>query len=114
MRVIVLPENAKSLNLFRRVRQPSTGLIKTSASLDREKMINFRIKAEYEQDRSLYAEADLTIYVDDVNDNAPNFESSSYSKVIPEDIYIGESKEHCVPIQAHTSTLCWRIEFQLL
>ena len=51
----------------------------------------FRIKAEYEQDRSLYAEADLTIYVDDLNDNAPNFESSSYRKVIPEDIYIGET-----------------------
>ena len=58
---------------------PNTGLIKTSASLDRE------------QDRSLYAEADLTIYVDDVNDNTPNFESSSYSKVILEDIYIGET-----------------------
>ena len=72
---------------------PNTGLIKTSASLDREKMPThyFRIKAEYEQDRSLYAEADLTIYVDDVNDNTPNFESSSYSKVIPEDIYIGET-----------------------
>ena len=72
---------------------PNTGLIKTSASLDREKMPThyFRIKAEYEQDRSLYAEADLTIYVDDLNDNAPNFESSSYSKVIPEDIYIGET-----------------------
>ena len=72
---------------------PNTGLIKTSASLDREKMPThyFRIKAEYEQERSLYAEADLTIYVDDVNDNAPNFESSSYSKVIPEDIFIGET-----------------------
>ena len=69
---------------------PNTGLIKTSASLDREKMSThyFRIKAEYERDRSLYAEADLTIYVDDVNDNAPNFESSSDSKVIPENIYL--------------------------
>ena len=72
---------------------PNTGLIKTSASSDREKMPThyFRIKAEYEQDRSLYAEADLTINVDNLNDNAPNFESSSYRKVIPEDIYIGET-----------------------
>ena len=82
-------QNLLSLSFFGI--DPNTGLIKTSASLDREKMPThyFRIKAEYEQDRSLYAEADLTIYVDDLNDNAPNFESSSYRKVIPEDIYIG-------------------------
>ena len=72
---------------------PDSGLIKTTASLDREKMAAhyFRVKAEYDQDRSLYAEADLTIYVDDVNDNAPTFESSSYSKVIAEDIYVGDT-----------------------
>ncbi|PFX21141.1 Cadherin EGF LAG seven-pass G-type receptor 2 [Stylophora pistillata] len=29
--------------------------------------------------------------VDDVNDNSPKFESSSYSKVIPEDTYIGDT-----------------------
>ncbi|XP_078343214.1 cadherin EGF LAG seven-pass G-type receptor 1-like [Oculina patagonica] len=70
-----------------------SGVIKTSALLDREKMSMhyFRVKAEYDQHRSLYAEADLTIIVDDVNDNAPKFESSSYSKVIPEDIYVGDT-----------------------
>ncbi len=70
-----------------------TGVIKTSALLDREKMSMhyFRVKATYDQHRSLYAEADLTIIVDDVNDNAPKFESSSYSKVIPEDIYVGDT-----------------------
>ena len=70
-----------------------SGLIKTTALLDREKMAMhyFRVKAEYDQHRSLYAEADLTIIVDDVNDNAPKFESSSYSKVIPEDIYVGDT-----------------------
>ena len=52
-----------------------TGFIKTLDSLDREKMAfhYFRVTAEYEQHRSLDAEADLTIIVDDVNDNAPKF-----------------------------------------
>jgi len=70
-----------------------SGLIKTTASLDREKMPMhyFRVKAEYEQHKSLYAEADLTIIVDDVNDNAPKFEASSYSKSIPEDIFVGDT-----------------------
>ncbi|MCO0638114.1 cadherin repeat domain-containing protein, partial [Lutimaribacter sp. EGI FJ00014] len=56
---------AKVRSLFFGI-DPNTRLIKTSASLDREKMPThyFRIKAEYEQERSLYAEADLTIYVD--------------------------------------------------
>ena len=69
-----------------------TGLIETLDYLDREKMDfhYFRVTAEYEQHRSLYAEADLTIVVDDVNDNAPKFESSSYIKVIAEDIYVGD------------------------
>lgn len=70
-----------------------SGLIKTMDSLDREKMPMhyFRVKAEYDRDKSLYAEADLTIIVDDVNDNSPKFESSTYSKVIPEDLYIGDT-----------------------
>lgn len=70
-----------------------TGLITTLNTLDREKMPAhfFRVTAEYEQHRSLYAEADLTINVDDVNDNAPAFEASSYSKVIPEDLYVGDT-----------------------
>ena len=70
-----------------------TGFIKTLDSLDREKMAfhYFRVTAEYEQHRSLDAEADLTIIVDDVNDNAPKFELPSYSKVIPEDIYVGDT-----------------------
>lgn len=70
-----------------------SGLIKTTASLDRENMPMhyFRVKAEYEQHKSLYAEADLTIIVDDVNDNAPKFEASSYSKSVPEDIYVGDT-----------------------
>ena len=70
-----------------------TGLIKTTAALDREGMAfhYFRVTAEYQQHRSLYAEADLTIIVDDVNDNSPKFESPSYSKVIPEDMYVGDT-----------------------
>lgn len=71
----------------------STGLIKTLKALDRESMAShfFRVTAEYESHQSLYAEADLTITVDDVNDNGPKFESSSYSKVIPEDMYVGDT-----------------------
>lgn len=70
-----------------------TGLITTLKTLNREDMPfhYFRVTAEYEKDTALKAEADLTINVDDVNDNAPKFESSSYNKLIPEDIYVGDT-----------------------
>ena len=68
-----------------------TGLIKTVKSLDRESMSEhfFNVYARYEEHRSLYAEAYLRIVVGDINDNAPKFESPSYSEVIPENVNVG-------------------------
>lgn len=84
-------QNLRSQSFFQI--DADSGLIKTTDLLDREEMSMhyFRVKAEYEQYKSLYAEADLTIIVDDVNDNAPKFEASSYSKSIPEDLYVGDT-----------------------
>ena len=84
-------QNLLSQNFFKI--DSNTGLISTKAMLDRENMAlhHFRVKAEYDLNRNLYAEADLTIFVVDVNDNAPKFESSSYSKVIPEDFIVGDT-----------------------
>ena len=84
-------QNLDSMSYFAIDR--NTGLIKTLRALDRESMPRhfFRVTAEYESHQSLYAEADVTITVDDVNDNGPKFESSSYRKVIPEDMYVGDT-----------------------
>lgn len=69
-----------------------TGVITTAQKLDREKMDRhyFQVSAKDQGDPPLESYMDLTIIVDDVNDNPPIFESSSYAKSIPEDTDVGD------------------------
>lgn len=68
------------------------GLIIILNILDWEKMLVyfFCVIVEYEQYWFLYVEVDFIINVDDVNDNVFVFEVFFYSKVIFEDLYVGD------------------------
>lgn len=67
-----------------------TGRLLTVTSLDREKqdMYNFMVSAEDRGGRSCFT--NVTILLDDVNDNAPVFTQAQYSKSVYEDARINQ------------------------
>ncbi|XP_031559365.1 cadherin EGF LAG seven-pass G-type receptor 2-like [Actinia tenebrosa] len=69
-----------------------TGVITTTQTIDREKMGRhyFRVTAKDQGTPPLESSTDLTIVVDDINDNAPVFEKSFYAASIPEDKVMGD------------------------
>ena len=83
--------NLQSNTLFKI--DSSTGLITTRQLLDRESIDThyFTVRATDHGNPPLSATASLTITVQDINDNSPVFESSSYVKEVPESILVGDT-----------------------
>ena len=79
----------RSLSMF--TIDPTSGTVTTTQPLNREsiQVHNFSIIATNINNRFEKAQAALTIYVDDINDHAPQFESDSYPQAISESISIG-------------------------
>lgn len=69
-----------------------SGVITTRQTLDREEMGRhyFRVTAKDQGNPALESSTDLTIIVDDINDNSPVFEKSFYAASIPEDKVMGD------------------------
>lgn len=73
-----------------------TGVIKPRYPLDFEKIenngdsstrvINLKVRARDWGNPSLFTDAPLTVYVQDVNDHAPFFEKDFYKKTVPENL----------------------------
>ncbi|XP_035262905.1 cadherin EGF LAG seven-pass G-type receptor 1-like [Anguilla anguilla] len=65
---------------------PVSGIIIVVNSLDREEvaMVTVNIKAAQSDDSLKTAQAVVSVTVEDVNDNAPEFDQSGYSATIPE------------------------------
>lgn len=84
-------QNLDSKNYFQI--NSANGIITTKMTLDREKMSMhyFRVRAEFKENPHLYTQSELSIKVDDINDNSPKFEQPSYSKTVPEDLGIGDA-----------------------
>ncbi|KAM9332560.1 protocadherin Fat 3 [Pholidichthys leucotaenia] len=72
---------------------PVTGILILEKPLDRESRDAYRIRVEatdrFGQQGALSSQADLTILVLDVNDNAPVFQRRDYSVTVPEDVAVG-------------------------
>ncbi|ALC39766.1 ft [Drosophila busckii] len=70
-----------------------TGEISTALMLDREQLARYELTL-MAQDSSITepraSSVNLTILVGDINDNAPRFDASSYSIVLPDNIRVGE------------------------
>ncbi|XP_013421944.1 cadherin EGF LAG seven-pass G-type receptor 2-like isoform X1 [Lingula anatina] len=86
---ILATRDGRSQDLF--MINPSSGQVKTTQRLDRE-----RIPAHYFQVIAMdngrpqkSGTTSLTVYVQDVNDHAPVFESTSYAREVPETTSIG-------------------------
>ncbi|XP_062333238.1 protocadherin Fat 1a isoform X1 [Osmerus eperlanus] len=68
---------------------PDTGELKTLRALDREEQEEHRFKVRALDGGGRYCEADVTITVEDVNDNAPQFSSDPYAITVFENTEIG-------------------------
>ncbi|KAK2523218.1 hypothetical protein Q9966_012281 [Columba livia] len=71
----------------------TSGLISLEKELDREKQgfYNLTVIASDQGQPSLTAALNLTVIVDDVNDNPPVFSSNRYEMSVPEDEVLGKS-----------------------
>ncbi|CAL1293860.1 unnamed protein product [Larinioides sclopetarius] len=72
---------------------PTSGIIRTNRMLDRESVSLYALVA-YAVDRgspSLSTSVTITIYVEDVNDNPPRFESDKLQLTIPENSPVGST-----------------------
>ena len=65
------------------------GELKTLRTLDREEQEEHRFKVRALDGGGRYCEADVTITVEDVNDNAPQFASDPYAITVFENTEIG-------------------------
>ena len=83
--------NLQSNTMF--MMNSSSGVITTQRLLDREDMARhyFTVRATDHGNPPLSNSASLTIFIEDVNDNSPVFESSSYNKIVPENILVGDT-----------------------
>lgn len=66
---------------------PDTGVVVTTVSLDREATAVYHltmVARDSSPTELRIAAVNLTIYVNDANDNAPRFSSTQYSAYIPE------------------------------
>lgn len=64
---------------------PDTGRIATRVPLDREQVSEYTLEV-VAMDTSLLprsATATVKVYVDDVNDNIPNFKQQTYTRTLP-------------------------------
>ncbi|XP_058484035.1 protocadherin Fat 3 [Solea solea] len=72
---------------------PSSGMVRLERSLDRESQDSYRVRVQATdqagQQGALSSQADLTILVLDVNDNAPVFQRRDYVATVPEDVAVG-------------------------
>ncbi|KAK2881970.1 hypothetical protein Q8A73_022480 [Channa argus] len=70
-----------------------SGVIILEKSLDRESRDSYRVRVQATdqagQQGALSSQADLTILVLDVNDNAPVFQRRDYAVTVPEDVAVG-------------------------
>lgn len=55
-------------------------------SLENTRIIHLTVRARDWGSPSLFSDAPLIIYIQDVNDNAPQFEKIFYNKTVPENI----------------------------
>ncbi|XP_017312969.1 protocadherin Fat 4 [Ictalurus punctatus] len=64
----------------------NTGVVSVTTALDREEIetITLQIQAAQEDDSTKTANAVVLVSIEDVNDNAPEFDQSNYTVVIPE------------------------------
>ncbi|KAK3510551.1 hypothetical protein QTP70_010009 [Hemibagrus guttatus] len=64
----------------------TTGVVSVTTALDREDIesVTLQIQAAQQDDDSKIANAAVLVTVEDVNDNAPEFDQSNYTAVIPE------------------------------
>lgn len=86
---LVATRDGRSQNMF--TIDPASGQVATTQPLDRESIAvhNFSLRATNNNNIREMGQAALTIYVDDVNDHAPRFESSRYPQTVSEGISIG-------------------------
>ncbi|XP_055377759.1 cadherin-23 isoform X2 [Condylostylus longicornis] len=79
---------------------PKTGQLKPKTPIDFEDLqlgydniqaINLTVRARDSGMPILWSDINVTIYIQDINDNTPIFEKNYYSKVIPEDLPAGSS-----------------------
>lgn len=73
------------------VNSQETGEVTVAATLDRETLATYRLRA-HAQDRERpdwECSSELLVTLDDVNDNAPRFSAQTYSVTLPEDADIG-------------------------
>ena len=70
---------------------PNSGRVTTTEVLDRENIPvhYFMVYASDNNNPRVNGQAALVIYVDDVNDHAPEFESQSYSQSVSESLLVG-------------------------
>ncbi|KAK2161264.1 hypothetical protein LSH36_119g03060 [Paralvinella palmiformis] len=88
---LLATKDGRSQNMFGI--DPSSGLLTITQRLDREQIPvhHFLVIAMDHGEPSLSGTASLTIYVNDINDHAPEFESAMYSQSISESISIGST-----------------------
>ena len=73
---------------------PDSGIIVTLGRLDREEYDEYHLVV-IATDRGIppqSASTDVTIYIDDANDNAPQFEHQGYARVILDPTNTGKTK----------------------
>jgi len=70
---------------------PRSGAIKSTEKLDREKkpFYNFSVKAEDQGEIKKSSQVDVSIALNDINDNAPKFSQEKYKFSIPESTKVG-------------------------
>jgi hypothetical protein len=91
---LVATKDGRSQTVF--TIDPLTGTITTTQNLDRETMPvhYFRVVARDAGKPVRTGETRLTVYVDDINDHTPKFESDMYMKSVSEAIGIGSTVQN--------------------
>ena len=88
---LLATRDGRSQNMF--TIDPSSGLVTTTAKLDRESIPihYFQVIATDVRNAQLNGATQLNIYVDDVNDHTPKFENTVYARAVSEYLSVGST-----------------------
>ena len=70
--------------------EPVTGEILTAGPLNREEQSSYDIIVTVEDGDLWTSQTTVTVYLDDINDNAPQFSEQGYQALIPSNTTAGE------------------------